>query len=118
MTKLIIVIGTSKWTKKTPQQNKGLMDPYKLTLTMFKITKRELMAQSSKQMCIILRIVRILSPTNNFPANSTPREGVVVKSMWLTRMHMGVCVSLCVPFHGHELQLSTAYVNISKVSPF
>lgn len=47
------------------QHNKGLVDQYRLTLTMLKITKGALMAQSSKQTCIILRIVRILSPTNN-----------------------------------------------------
>lgn len=81
--------------KKPPQQNKALMDPYKLTLTMFKITKGVLMAQSSKQMCIILRIVRILSPTNNSAANSTPGEGGV-KSMWRVRVHMAfVCPCVC-----------------------
>lgn len=60
--------------KKKKQQKKGLVNLYRLTLTMFKITKGALMAQSSKQMCIILRIVRILSPTNNSAANSTPEE--------------------------------------------
>lgn len=71
-----------KEEKKTKQENKELVDLYRLTLTMFKITKGALMAQSSKQMCIILRIVRILSPTNN----STPGEGGV-KSMWLVGAH-------------------------------
>lgn len=45
---------------------------------MLKITKGALMVQSSKQMCIILGIVRILSPSNNSAANSSPGEKELV----------------------------------------
>lgn len=119
MTKLIIVIRTSKWTKKKKtQENKELVDLYRLTLTMLKITKGALMAQSSKQMCIILRIVRILSPTNN----STPGEGGV-KSMWLVGVH--TCHLICaVDWCPHWVLLAwnkvqeflNASVNMCKVS--
>lgn len=56
------------------EQNKGVVDLYWLTLTMFQMTKGALMAQSSKQMRIILRIVAILSSTNNSAAISAPGE--------------------------------------------
>ena len=51
------------------------------------------MAQSSKQTCIILRIVRILSPTNN-SALHQEKEGV--KCMWLVRVHVCLCACVCV----------------------
>lgn len=69
------------------QHNKGLVDQYRLTLTMLEITKGALMAQSSKQACIIQRIVRILSPTNN---SAIHQEKGGVKCMWLVRL----CVRL------------------------
>lgn len=64
MTKLITATGAAKWTKR--QHNKELVDQYRLIRTMLKVTKEALMEQSSKQTCIVLRIVSILSPTNNF----------------------------------------------------
>ena len=73
------------------------MDLYWLTLTMFKMTKGALIAQSSKQMCIILRIVRILSPTNNSAANSTPGErGCKEHVAGESAQTVCVCVSICV----------------------
>lgn len=66
MTKLITATGAAKWTKKKRQHNKELVDQYRLIRTMLNATKEALMEQSSKQTCIVLKIVSILSPTNNF----------------------------------------------------
>lgn len=96
------------------QHNKRLVDQYRLTLTMLGVTKGALMAQSSKQTCIILRIVRILSPTNN---SAIHQEKVHVNSE-------SVCVllSACVPLNLCDKCLSACmgivalHVNIFKVS--
>lgn len=101
-----------------------MVDEYRLTVTMFKMTKGVLMAQSSKQTCIILVIVRILSPSNNTADNSSPGEKGCKRACgwrkWIQSVHlwwMCLCAitSQCFRSHTYFSQIKSSFKIVHPV---